>query len=205
MRVFLSGIFLGFFAFLVSCRDSEVKVYKIAKDPGSDAEVDRGEEVYAPYAGGSAPYANKANPALVDVVEEKIEVQTLVSWNLPEGWAELPVSRMVKAKFQAGDATVSISDFPGTVGGDLANVNRWLGQIGLPTVGGDELSDLIQLKQMGGKPYKYVQLEGSSSGMDAAWIFDGERSYFIKLTGSAASVKEQRANFEAFIVSFVWE
>ena len=50
------------------------------------------------------------------------------AWEVPSGWQETAASQMLLAKFavtnQDGEAEVTVSSFPGEVGGLLANVNR---------------------------------------------------------------------------------
>ena len=55
-------------------------------------------------------------------------VASKTGWKSPEGWREVAAGPMLKAKYLAGDAEITVS----TAGGDLAsNVNRWRGQFGL--------------------------------------------------------------------------
>src|SRR3954471_14517480 len=68
-----------------------------------------------------------------------------VHWDAPAGWQAQPPSAMRKGSFLINDndgrkADMSITVFPGTVGGDLANVNRWRNQIQLPPVSEAELA-----------------------------------------------------------------
>jgi hypothetical protein len=55
---------------------------------------------------------------------------------LPEHWERKPATQMRVGNYavsnDAGEALdFSITSFPGEVGGILANVNRWLGQVGI--------------------------------------------------------------------------
>src|SRR5687767_4515345 len=53
------------------------------------------------------------------------------TWKLPAGWTEKPNTQPMRyATLAAADGTdVSISAFPGTAGGNLANINRWRAQV----------------------------------------------------------------------------
>ena len=44
----------------------------------------------------------------------------------------------------AGPVEIAISQFPGDVGGMLANINRWRGQVGLAPVTEPEIAGLIE-------------------------------------------------------------
>ena len=59
-------------------------------------------------------------------------------WTTPPGWREIAGSGMRVASFAPpeaeGKAEVTVVALPGDVGGELANVNRWRGQLALPPV-----------------------------------------------------------------------
>ena len=61
-------------------------------------------------------------------------------WTAPASWQSRPASAMRKATFiipgasAAEQAELAVTAFPGDVGGNLANVNRWRGQIQLPPI-----------------------------------------------------------------------
>ena len=61
-----------------------------------------------------------------------------IAWNVPAGWTQQPGSDMRVATLlppaAAGKAELSIIQLSGDAGGDLANVNRWRGQLGLEPV-----------------------------------------------------------------------
>ncbi len=64
-------------------------------------------------------------------------------WTAPAGWKELAGSGMRVASFElpktAGKAEVTVVALPGDVGGELANVNRWRGQLALPPIEQEDL------------------------------------------------------------------
>jgi len=59
-------------------------------------------------------------------------------WTAPAGWKEIAGSGMRVATFELpkadGKAEVTVVALPGDVGGELANVNRWRGQLALPPI-----------------------------------------------------------------------
>src|SRR5829696_2512725 len=60
-----------------------------------------------------------------------------ISWELPEGWKldEKPVAMRfatINIAAEPKPLQLTVTRFPGDVGGTLANVNRWRMQIGLP-------------------------------------------------------------------------
>lgn len=63
---------------------------------------------------------------------------------IPAGWTQKPAGQMVLAAYQASKggktADITVTSFPGDVGGVLANVNRWRGQVGLAPIGAGDLA-----------------------------------------------------------------
>ena len=61
-----------------------------------------------------------------------------LTWTTPAGWKEKPGDGMRVATFELpkgpGKAEATIVALPGDVGGELANVNRWRGQLALPPI-----------------------------------------------------------------------
>ena len=66
-----------------------------------------------------------------------------LSWTAPAGWKEIAGSGMRVASFELpkteGKAEVTVVALPGDVGGELANVNRWRGQLALPPIAQEDL------------------------------------------------------------------
>src|SRR5512146_2102542 len=62
-----------------------------------------------------------------------------LSWTAPADWQAQPSDGMRKGSYlvagsDGAKADLSVIAFPGDVGGDLANLNRWRAQIQLPPV-----------------------------------------------------------------------
>ena len=60
-----------------------------------------------------------------------------LKWTLPKGWTDAAGSGMRYATLKPpvpGRVDVSVVVLPGPAGGELANVNRWRGQIGLAPI-----------------------------------------------------------------------
>ncbi len=124
-----------------------------------------------------------------------------ITYSRPPEWQELRAAPPRLAVFAAGDAELVITAFPGDVGGELANVNRWRGQVGLePT---DEAGVAASRKSIkaGDLDAHCFFLDGAERAMAAAIVKNGDTSWFLKLTGPIATVTKERPNFEAFIAS----
>jgi hypothetical protein len=126
---------------------------------------------------------------------------------VPSGWQELPATQMLLAKFQTasagGKAEITVSRFPGDVGGMPANVNRWRSQIGLAPLPLDEAARLASpLDVLGGKAM-LVDVSGDKAGQKIRLIGvivprDGQ-TWFFKLLGDDAVAEREKAAFLKFV------
>lgn len=130
-------------------------------------------------------------------------------WTVPSNWKEKPPGMMVMKSFDvkngAGAATVAISSFPGEVGGKLANVNRWRGQMGLPKIEeGDFAKETQSLDVLGGKA-TLVDLKGTdaksgkAARLVAVMVPHGDSTWFYKLLGDDSAVAAEKENFVKFV------
>ncbi|KAB2640820.1 MAG: hypothetical protein DVB25_03510 [Verrucomicrobia bacterium] len=96
---------------------------------------------------------------------------------------------------------MAISHFPGDVGGDLANVNRWRQQLGLAPVEAAALPPLVTQLSADSVNFALIDATGADTRLVAAWTRHGADTWFFKFSGPAAWVGEQKAKFTAFIES----
>ena len=139
---------------------------------------------------------------------------TLLQYTLPPGWQEKPLSPMRLASFKAispnGDEIdVSVVSLPGMAGGDLANVNRWRGQLKLTPIDEDALDKSAEHVKANGHDFLMVDLV-SDTPIDAqegkqrilaAILNENERAWFIKMTGEDIAVDSQKSAFTDFLRS----
>jgi hypothetical protein len=129
-----------------------------------------------------------------------------VSWQLPEGWKVVSGSSARYATLQVSGADgstgeLAISHFPGDVGGDLANVNRWRQQLSLPPIAESGLAPLITKVTAGPETFSLVDVKGPQNRLASAWTRHGPDTWFFKFTGPDAVVGAEKANFTAFLES----
>ena len=96
----------------------------------------------------------------------------------------------------------SITSFPGQVGGILANVNRWLGQVGMDSTDEEGLSKYLSDRTIDEKPAKLVIAESDEQALYAAILFHEGRSWFLKLMGDVSLAQSEKENFLNLIDSF---
>ena len=135
-----------------------------------------------------------------------------LQYTLPAGWEEKPLSPMRQASFKAAspngkEVDVSVVSLPGIAGGDLANVNRWRGQVQLPPIDEDMLAKSAEHVRTDGHDYLVVDLV-SAAPIDgtlgkqrimAAILDENGRSWFIKMTGEDAAIAAQKSAFTDFL------
>ncbi|MBS0631713.1 MAG: hypothetical protein JSS11_07340 [Verrucomicrobia bacterium] len=187
----LLGVALLALPLLSGCRDAKVENYRIAKEPD------------APPPGlAAADMASTAVPGAEGPA---------LTWTTPAHWQAKPASAMRKATYVATrpDGTTSelaVTAFPGDVGGDLANVNRWRGQLSLPPVTAEQLPALLtRLDLASGLTATLVDLAGPAAEkpqhmLGAIVPFNGA-TWFFKLSGPAAAVTAEKPDFLAFVRS----
>jgi len=140
-----------------------------------------------------------------------------ILWTLPPDWTYQPdQTGMRKGSFAVKDkdgheAVIAVTVFPGDVGGDLANINRWRGQVQLPPIGDADLASVMTETALPAGTFKRVDLTGSEAGADAAhehssrligaWLKQDNRTWFFKMIGEASLVDTQRTAFDGFLKS----
>ena len=129
---------------------------------------------------------------------------------VPPGWRLDPRARPPRlATFVITDgiqqAEVTITRFPGNVGGTLANVNRWRRQVDLSAI--DDLSQLDSARVIIDKlPGKVFQFRAPGDVPDrrrivVATVKRDDVSWFFKLSGPHDLLESQIEPFVTFVVA----
>ncbi len=127
-------------------------------------------------------------------------------WEVPQTWQEGKASSVRLASFSvSGDVgeslDISVTSFPGDVGGLLANVNRWLGQIELSPVDQDNLKKYCSPLSFAEHPGHLVEAYGKDQGLFAGVLFLEKKSWFFKLQGDRKLAEREKVNFSRFLQS----
>ena len=130
----------------------------------------------------------------------------ILTWTAPAHWKAKPGSAMRKGSYaiagDGGEADLAITAFPGDVGGDLANLNRWRGQIQLPPVAPAEFEASRERLERNGLQMTIVDIVGTGASAQrilGAMIPYGGATWFVKLMGPDALVAKEKAAFTAFL------
>jgi len=126
-------------------------------------------------------------------------------WTMPSGWKETPGTGMRLATFTPPGGLKTegtVVSLPGDSGGELANANRWRGQIGLPPT--DEAGMAASRTKLTTKAgpvsvYDFTSEGASKTRLIAAVVKTGETTWFFKLMGDAAATESARPGFMTII------
>jgi len=170
--------------------------------PGSPASVPPADGALPPGhpAIEGMPAPGDAGAAMASASVPVVANQTL-AWTAPAGWTPKKASAMRRGSYSVsgpeGAGDISITAFPGDVGGDLANVNRWRGQLQLPPVQ-DVTSELQPLEANG---LHLLVFEGANQGtrMIGVIVPRPDATWFFKLTGPDALVAREKPVFLDFL------
>ncbi|MFO1488419.1 MAG: hypothetical protein U1F65_08070 [Verrucomicrobiota bacterium] len=173
-------------ALVAGCDRQAVQVYQVPKESSAPA------------------------PAALPPMMAEAGAQPRLVWTLPAGWQEVPAAQMRLASFAVNGADgkkadVSIIPLGGAAGGELSNVNRWRGQVGLAPVTEEELSKLGESLQVAGTEAKLYDLTGGQSHILVTSLQRDGTSYFFKMTGDDELVGKQKGSFIAFLKSVKFE
>jgi hypothetical protein len=187
-------LFLVLSLAFAACREAKVTSYQIPKEP----------------AAGGPPAAAAAAAAPAPAVTVAARPVGDLAWTAPAAWKAKAASSMRRGSFDVGEgsgplADLAITAFPGAVGGDLANVNRWRGQIDLPPITEAELATALQPVAGTVPGIKVAHLIGGKSDnsldMLVAIVPHAGATWFFKLTGPAAIVGAEKSRFLDFLAT----
>ena len=201
-----------------ACREAKVVTYRVPKEAAPAAAAATTAPEGDPHAGLGIPPVNSsaapapmAAPAGTDMAATPVATANGgdLRWTAPATWQSRPASAMRKATFiipgsSAGEqAELAVTAFPGDVGGNLANVNRWRGQLQLPPIDASALSSALTHLHINELHAELVELVGPESPdrkrvLGLIVPYNGA-TWFFKLTGPDALVAAQKTEFLDFI------
>lgn len=209
---------------LFGCRDPKVSVYRIPKEPlvamppgmaqaahASMPSAAAGSAAPAGMAGAtpaSMPPATAMPPAGAAPAQDFATASGPgLAWTAPQSWQSRPAGMMRKATYAlpgpaGAPLDLAIMAFPGDVGGEIANVNRWREQVGLEPLGPAEATASVQRIEANGLKIAVVDVAGT--GTDASRLIGAMVPYqgatwFFKVMGPDAAVAAQKAALLQFL------
>ena len=119
--------------------------------------------------------------------------EKVLTWKLPDTWEDTKTQKPMRIATLSVKKNktlqISVTRFPGNVGGELANVNRWRGQIGLAPVKAEELAKQLEVIDSKAGKAKLLNISNNGKQMLALMIPYSGSTYFFKLLGKADEVK----------------
>lgn len=161
------------------------------EEPITRARVPKTEEAPALAAAPRDMASSSAGPGL--------------RWTMPKGWTETPGTGMRLATFTPPGGLKTegtVVSLPGDSGSELANANRWRGQLGLPPT--DEAGMAASRTTVAAKvgPVRVYDFTSEGAGrtrLIAAVVSTGDTTWFFKLMGEAGATEAARPGFLAII------
>lgn len=180
---------------LAGCRDASISSYRIPKEKDA-AAPERNPATPAPMGGGDMANGSVTAASTAELV-----------WTAPAHWKPKPGSSVRKGSYLVGEgaivADLAITAFPGDVGGDLANVNRWRSQLAMTPITSAELPAALTHVDHNGLHMNVVELANDDPDapqrmLSAIVPFEGA-TWFFKLTGPSDLVAREKPAFLGFL------
>jgi hypothetical protein len=183
------------------CRKPAVEAYRVPKEPAAPqtAAAAPAERPAAP-AGGNA-MASTAVPTATGAA---------LTWTAPAHWKNKAASGMRKGSYSItadgmeGEADLSVTSLSNDGGGDLANLNRWRGQLSLPPIAQADFESATQHLDRNDLHMTVIDIVGiGMSGkperiLGAIVPYSGG-TWFFKMQGPDALVAKEKAAFMAML------
>jgi hypothetical protein len=180
---------------LSGCDNAQPTSYRIPKE----------ERVVTMPPAVSAPAKMEVLPGMEAAAQKAGEI----GYTAPEGWEDLPASGIRKANLKVtadtGSAEITILTFPGDVGGRLANINRWRGQVGLEAASPEDLPAYTEGYDISNHRGLYVRLEGAEQSILGALLPFHNNTWFFKMIGDTPTVLANEAAMKQFLDSIELE
>jgi len=217
-------LILAVFA-VAGCSRDEPKTYEVPREGAPAAPTSEHAHAQQPPASmagqtelppGHPDISQMGNMNMADI-PVATAVGTGIQWELPEGWSAGRASSMRVGSFratgEAGEADISVTTFPGDVGGVLGNINRWRGQVGLGPVSADVVEQFYTPVTVDGLSGYLVEAVASQTASGAAHpaallsvgVEREGQSWFFKMTGPAPLVAAEKEHFLQFVGSVRFE
>ena len=197
---------------LVGCRDKQVTAYRVPKEKEAEKHFPGDGHDHGEQKGGAAAAPAQTAPASGGNNMANTAVATTsgaaLTWTAPPHWQAKSGSAMRKGTFiitGEGNATaeLAITAFPGDVGGEVANVNRWRGQIQLAPLPEAQVPGSITRVEANGLKIGVVDIVNPAGATPTrvlgAMVPHAGSTWFFKLTGPDALVAKEKAAFLNFL------
>ncbi|MFU8848195.1 MAG: hypothetical protein ACNA77_05700 [Opitutales bacterium] len=185
---------------ITGCEKAEPVTYTIPKEKRSAGTMPANTP-----AAQAAPVADSSKMQVLPGMQEAVQAAPELTYTVPEGWEEFPPQSVRKANFRVSDASgtaeLAVTVFPGDVGGTLANINRWRGQIGLAPTNAEGMASMIRPISISKHRGLLANLQGPEQSILGGLLSFHGSTWFFKLQGATGTVAAQGEAMEAFLAS----
>lgn len=220
---------------IVGCSDQgdDIQVYRVTRDSDDalreakrrGAAESRGEREGPTMAAGPPVTEGTSTMPTRDLQNQPMQALPGMSaesdaipdpeWQVPAHWGILEPDAIRKGNFTVSDddgreAQITVTAFPGDVGGTVANVNRWRQQLGLPPQSGEQIHSALERHDQGQFQATYIWIEAEDHGSGpnqtlaiyAAMIPWEGNTWFVRMTGDAKLAAGEVSAVQEFVESF---
>lgn len=172
------------FGVLVSCKDDEIRTYRVATDSTVETPA--------------MPVLEKPEP--------ETPAQSVV-WQAPEDWKEEKAGQFLTAAYALpSGGRVTVSKLAGDGGGLAANLNRWRGQVGLKPIADKDISGQPLKIADSDEVMQLFNLTSVDSAPDAEGILAGilplkDETWYFKFSGPVGVLRKSDVVFAEFLRS----
>lgn len=204
---------------LAGCKKEEITTYKVPKEqepkPTAATGAMPNDAVHAGVGKSAAASGDPAAPAASGGGSSMANTPVAtaagnaLTWTGPAHWQDKGASGMRKGTFTisgegGASGELAITAFPGDVGGEVANVNRWRGQVNLPPQSPEEVAKAVERLEANGLKIGVVDMTGKDqagkpSRLLGAMVPHGGATWFFKLTGPDALLAKEKGAFMEFL------
>jgi hypothetical protein len=176
------------FCFVSSCKDDEIRTYRVAAD-----------EVPETPAPPTAP--------VVQPVKESPRQPSAVTWQAPADWTLEKAGQFLTAAYSLPTGgRVTVSKLGGDGGGLAANINRWRGQVGFkPLAEKDVIGQPLKVTDSD-QELQLFNLTAADSAADVEGILAavlplGTETWYFKFTAPVGTIRKGEGVFAEFLRS----
>ncbi|MEM8867935.1 MAG: hypothetical protein AAGC73_06675 [Verrucomicrobiota bacterium] len=194
-------------ALLSGCDNSEPATYYIPKEeravntPAMPAAAPAEPKSSASPPASTAPSPMQMLPGMKEAAAKAGEF----TYTCPPSWIEQPAGGVRKASFRiesdSGSADVSVTAFPGDVGGLTANINRWCGQVGMSPLSDQQVAEVAKPYTISKHAGRLVLLQGPSESILGGILPFHGYTWFFKMKGDNVTVVQETEAMQQFLDS----
>ena len=190
IKIPLAGLLAIGSVLIIACDQQGIQSYTVPKEESLVSLSTQSDEPKMQVLPGMQSFADSASG---------------ITYQTPKSWTEFPPSSIRKANFKidnaSGIAEVSITVFPGDVGGTLANINRWRQQIVLNPIDESSLNECISPIVISNHQGYFTKLVGNlESILGGILPFHGS-TWFVKMQGDILVIDKEVETFKSFLSS----